>query len=60
MKISEWFDFNDEIREIIEEAPSVIVPRDRAHILDLATGNGLKEFMVKYDVEALVLSKKRQ
>lgn len=51
MNINELFDFNEEIRELVEHAPSVTIPEDRAHILRMATGGGQDVFKVNFDIE---------
>lgn len=53
MKVNEWFDLNKEMRSIIDEAKSVVIPESRAHILDLASGGGQDVFFVDFEVEGL-------
>ena len=47
------FDVNDEIRDILDSAPSVVIPESRKQILDLATGQGQDVFKVNYDIDGI-------
>ncbi len=47
------FDVNDEIRDILDTAPSVVIPESRKQILDLSTGQGQDVFKVNYDIEGI-------
>ena len=40
-------------KSIIDAAPSVIVPKDRNHLLDLATNHGEDVFEVNYDIPGI-------
>jgi hypothetical protein len=49
------FRLDENAADIVANAKSVIVPESRAHILDMATGNGQQIFKVNYEVEGLGL-----
>lgn len=51
------FNFDENVAKLIANAPSVIVPESRAHILDLATGHGQDVFEVNYEIEGIGLVK---
>lgn len=53
MKIIEVFDFTKEIQEIVDNAPSITIPKSRKHLLDLASGDGQSEFSVKFEIDGI-------
>ncbi len=50
MNTSEYFNLNDDMKDILLHAPSIIIPESREHILRLAT-NDQPHFSVVYNIE---------
>jgi hypothetical protein len=47
------FVLNEEVTSILESAKSVVIPKSRDHILELATSNWQDVFTVSYEVEGI-------
>lgn len=47
------FDVEDAVKEILHQAPKVIVPANRDELLDMATGGGETVFSVSYETEGI-------
>ncbi|GKX29857.1 DUF4914 domain-containing protein [Vallitalea longa] len=50
------FKVNEDVRSILNSASKVIVPRNREHLLDLATGGGQSVFKVNYFIDGIGLT----
>lgn len=50
---ADMFEVNEGVRAIIDSAPKVVIPEDREHLLNLATGWGQPVFKVNYEVEGM-------
>jgi len=54
-KGTEMLKVSEGVRGILEAAPAVVIPEDRTHLLNLASGWGQSVFKVDYEVEGMGL-----